>query len=478
MTAQEEIEALILKNLRINVAQVFLKRRAKASEYKAHGSTYGGESFAFENYSYVLEEILLGEKWQNREGEVLAGTNDAERRASHAAIITELTARSNAAIAALHAVVPAQFIAAAAAARMVKEVANIPKRIDMDWQHQAIQCRGRFGFDPKEIFTRMENLEAWVLAGMSTMVFKKPKSFSPNFRRSLPDRLGLGDDASVIAAHMVDRLGHNDLLWLAQREYASDSAVEIIGEGQAYRMTEGVSGTEREKICGVECARGFRNWVNSTETPHLLRYAMLAWEDFLNHVGELEECLPSVDWGNHLDVRSNSPADWMVNTALRQLQQLEQTEAFKSERPDWASDEETEYRLRDREYTPGYMNGPLQSAWYMLAHAQRQLDESKDRYKELYTAMHDAVAANPVVLAGVHTSAPLVLMEKFLDLVLLNSEKLSLLLVLTANKETGARQIAYVLYRAEAELRRFAQHVANPAFIRSFRSEIKRLAKG
>lgn len=480
MTTQEEIEALVLKNLRTNVAQVYLTRQAKIAEYTAHGNSYrSGDSFVFESHaSLVLEDILLGEKWSNRDGEALVGATRDERKAALAVIHTGLRDRSIAAITALTTLVPARFIEPTAVAKMMLDVSSIPKRLDIDWEGNKIQCRGRYGLEPKLIFKNIEDLEAWVLAGMAAVEVKKPKSFSPNFRRPLSERLGLGEDASVVAACMVDRLGYNDLVWLAQRVSASDSAVEIIGDGQAYRMTEGVSGSEREKICGVECARGFRDWVNNTETPHLLRYTMLAWEDFLNHVNEYEECLPTLSWGNSLDVGANSPADWMVNTALRQLQQVEQAETFKAEHPDWKADEDMAYRMEDREYTPGFMRSPLSCTSSMLYHAQRRLDESMGRYTELYTAMHDAVEANPVVLAGVHTAPPMVLMEKFLDTTLLDPEKLSILLVLTANREGVARELANILYRAEKEFRTFAQHVANPVFIKALRSEIKRLAKG
>ncbi len=479
MTAQEEVEAQVLKTLRTTVAKVYLERQAKVLECKAHGNHYAGESFVFNRYaSLTLEDLLLGEKWSNRDGEALAGATRDERKAALAAIHTVLKDRSIAAITALATVVPARFLESTAATKMMLEVNTIPKRLDIDWEGSKIQCRGRYGIAPKLIFKNMEDLEAWVLAGMAGVEVKKPKSFSPNFRRTLPDRLGLGDDASVVAAGMVDRLGYNDLVWLAQRVSASDSAVDIVGDGQAYRMTEGVSGAEREKICAVECARGFRDWVNGIETPHLLRYTMLAWEDFLNHVGEDEECLPSLSWGNILDVGANSPADWVVNTALKQLQQVEQADTFKAEHPDWAADEDLAYRLGDREYTPGFMRSPLSCTSSMLYHAQRRLNDSMGRYTELYTAMHDAVEANPVVLAGVHTAAPLVLMEKFLDSTLLDPEKLSILLVLTANREGGARELSTVLFRVEKELRTFAQHVANPVFLRALRSEIKRLAKG
>ena len=480
MTTQEEIEALVLKNLRTSVAEVYLNRQAKIAEYAAHGNSYrSGDSFVFVNHSSVLlEELLLGEKWSNRDGEALVGATRDERKAALAGIHTELKNRSLAAITAFTTLVPTRFIDSTAVAKMMTEVGHIPKRLDIDWEGNKIQCRGRYGLEPKLIFKNIEDLEAWVLAGMAGVEVKKPKSFSPNFRRPLSERLGLGEDASVVAACMVDRLGYNDLVWLAQRVSASDSAVEIIGDGQAYRMTEGVSGSEREKICGVECARGFRDWVNNTETPHLLRYTMLAWEDFLNHVSEYEECLPSLSWGNSLDVGANHPADWMVNTALRQLQQVEQAETFKAEHPNWEADEDMAYRMGDREYTPGFMRSPLSCTSSMLYHAQRRLDESMGRYTELYTAMHDAVVANPVVLAGVHTAPPMVLMEKFLDSTLLDPEKLSILLVLTANREGGSRELSTVLFRAEKEFRTFAQHVANPVFIRALRSEIKRLAKG
>ena len=63
MTTQEEIEALVLKNLRTSVAEVYLNRQAKIAEYAAHGNSYrSGDSFVFENHSSViLEELLLGE---------------------------------------------------------------------------------------------------------------------------------------------------------------------------------------------------------------------------------------------------------------------------------------------------------------------------------------------------------------------------------------------------------------------------------